>query len=372
MVESLSVNVAVNSAANVLFTGEDGKPLHRPKIVGSATEGALLLMVHSWGLNFSSLKNQHYNKETDKIFPFNSGKKRATAIIKRTDGSVRVLIKVCTYLPLRRRRSPSTHLVVSHLLWLLTYAQQGATEWVLSDCTKYTLGDGSVGTLSQTTRRTINDQVFSMADRALRTLCIAHRDFPSMDQLPAGWEDNPPDNADLICDGIVGIIDPLREDVKDAVKTAQRAGVMVRMITGDNINTAKAIARVSNQQVPLLKSSFSLMFVDSPPSSLPTQDCGILTAGGLAIEGPVFRNLTPAQLDQLLPRIQVMARSSPEDKYLMVTRLNGANLPKDEKAWLEKHPGRVWATERDLLLPGYYDVSASFSYQRLFLWQAIK
>ena len=150
--------------------------------------------------------------------------------------------------------------------------------------------------------------------------------FPSVAALPVGWEENPPDHVDLVCDGIVGIIDPLRGDVKEAVRIAQEAGVMVRMITGDNIHTAKAIAR----------------------------DCGILTPGGLAIEGPVFRNLTPAQLDELLPRIQVMARSSPEDKYLMVTRLNGANLPRDEKAWVEKHPGRSWAEEKDLLLPGYY------------------
>lgn len=86
------------------------------------------------------------------------------------------------------------------------------------------------------------------------------------------------------------------------------------------------------------------------------QDCGILTAGGLAIEGPTFRGLTPAQVDEILPRIQVMARSSPEDKYLMVTRLNGANLPKNEKEWLEKHPGHNWETEKDLLLPGYVEV----------------
>lgn len=271
LVESLSVNIAVNSAANVLFTGEDGKPLHRPKIVGSATEGALLLMIHSWGLNFTSLKNQNYNKDFDKvtpslcscsqaskehcrsssssafflseqIYPFNSGKKRATAIIKRSDGSVRVLIK-------------------------------GATEWVLNDCTKYTLGDGSAAPLGTSTRNAINDHVVNMADRgkstellhkhhptfanayhppqsflsstALRTLCIAHRDFAKESDLPAGWEDNPPDHSHLTCDGIVGIIDPLRGDVNDAVRTAQKAGVMVRMITGDNINTAKAIARVS-------------------------------------------------------------------------------------------------------------------------------
>lgn len=291
----LSVNVAVNSSANVLFQGEDGKTLPRPKIVGSATEGALLLMMTAWGLHFNRVKDIHFHSATDKIFPFNSGKKRATAVIRRADGGTRVLVK-------------------------------GATELVLNDCTTYMQANGTTAPLTSTTRAKIDAHVVSMANRALRTLCIAHRDYAPGIALPAGWEEEPPDNAELTCDGVVGIIDPLRSDVKEAVKTAQAAGVMVRMITGDNIYTAKAIAR----------------------------DCGILTAGGLAIEGPVFRNLTPAQLDQLLPRIQVMARSSPEDKYLMVTRLNGANLPKDKASWEEKHPGRNWDTEKDLLLPGYY------------------
>jgi len=97
---------------------------------------------------------------------------------------------------------------------------------------------------------------------------LAHRDFPSSHDLPDGWEENPPDTENLILDAIVGIIDPLRGDVKEAVRIAQSAGVMVRMVTGDNINTAKAIAR----------------------------DCGILTDMGDAIEGPSFRKLTPHNL----------------------------------------------------------------------------
>ena len=48
-----------------------------------------------------------------------------------------------------------------------------------------------------------------------------------------------------------------------------------------------------------------------------------------------------------------MARSAPEDKFLLVTRLNGKQMPKDQAGWEELHPGRDWATERDLLLPGY-------------------
>jgi magnesium-transporting ATPase (P-type) len=127
----------------------------------------------------------------------------------------------------------------------------------------------------------------------------------------------------------VGIIDPLRSDVKEAVRIAQNAGVTVRMVTGDNLATACAIAR----------------------------QCGILTADGQAVEGPVFRNMTPAAVDAMLPNLQVMARSSPEDKYLLVTRLNGYAIPDGPEDWARKHkePGVTWEKDRDRLMPGYLE-----------------
>ena len=70
--------------------------------------------------------------------------------------------------------------------------------------------------------------------------------------------------------------------------------------------------------------------------------------------GEQFRKLTPAQLDEKLPRLQVLARSSPEDKHILVQRLNGALIPKTEEEWIERHPGKDYATQKDLLLPGYY------------------
>jgi Ca2+-transporting ATPase len=69
--------------------------------------------------------------------------------------------------------------------------------------------------------------------------------------------------------------------------------------------------------------------------------------------GEDFRKLTPAQLDEILPRLQVLARSSPEDKHKLVQRLNGALMPETEEEWLEVHPGKDYATQRDKLLPGY-------------------
>jgi Ca2+-transporting ATPase len=76
---------------------------------------------------------------------------------------------------------------------------------------------------------------------------------------------------------VVGIKDPVRPGVKDAVQTCLAAGITVRMVTGDNINTAKAIAK----------------------------ECGILTEDGVAIEGPEFRIMSPQQMREIIPKIQV-------------------------------------------------------------------
>lgn len=69
--------------------------------------------------------------------------------------------------------------------------------------------------------------------------------------------------------------------------------------------------------------------------------------------GEEFRKLTPAELDKVLPRLQVLARSSPEDKHILVQRLNGALMPTTKDEWLELHPGGNYEEERDKILPGY-------------------
>ncbi|CAE7680094.1 ATP2B1, partial [Symbiodinium microadriaticum] len=292
----IAENVCINRVAYLVYKDQDGRPLHRPNVIGSKTEGALILMADSWGYKYDELKSAVFHEETDRMFAFNSAKKRSTAVVHRSDGSARLLCK-------------------------------GAPEWVLKDCTHFLGTDGTTRCITDEKRNEIESHITHMANDALRTLCIAHRDF-APGTLPADWQDNVPDDAELCCDCIVGIIDPLRSDVIDAVRTAQNAGVTVRMVTGDNINTAKAIAR----------------------------QCGILTAHGQAIEEPVFRAMTPAQVDAILPNLEVMARSSPDDKYLLVTRLNGFAIPNGKAEWEEKHnnrPGVTWEKDRDLLLPGY-------------------
>ncbi|TPX31005.1 hypothetical protein SmJEL517_g05550 [Synchytrium microbalum] len=98
---------------------------------------------------------------------------------------------------------------------------------------------------------------------------------------------------DLTCAAIVGIEDPLRPGVASAVLACQRAGVVVRMVTGDNVLTARAIAA----------------------------KCGILTRTGKVMEGSAFRKLSEAEMDAIIPTLCVLARSSPTDKQTLVARL---------------------------------------------------
>jgi magnesium-transporting ATPase (P-type) len=199
----------------------------------------------------------------------------------------------------------------------------GGSDFVLAKCTRIMRADGSIEALDQTERDSIAQEVIrSMAQKSLRTLALAYRDFGSSSELPEGYEETAPE-SELTLYGVVGIKDPLRPEVPGAVAQCRDAGVMVRMVTGDNIDTAKAIAR----------------------------ECGILT-NGIAMEGPDFRKLTPAQLDDILPRLQVLARSSPRDKFTLVSRLNG-RLPENQEEWEAQHPDEDYDAQKDVLLPGY-------------------
>jgi Ca2+-transporting ATPase len=146
----------------------------------------------------------------------------------------------------------------------------------------------------------IKETINSYASRSLRTIGFLYKEFDSWP--PRGYPVQKDDPKYAVFDelfkemtflGVVGIQDPLRPGVTEAVKDCQMAGVFVRMVTGDNMMTAKAIAT----------------------------ECGIYTSGGIIMEGPEFRKMTKQQMNQTIPRLQVLARSSPQDKKTLVKRL---------------------------------------------------
>jgi Ca2+-transporting ATPase len=150
--------------------------------------------------------------------------------------------------------------------------------------------------INELSKDNIQRTIIFYANQALRTIAICYKDLdrwpPSevhgVDEVP--YEDLA---MDLVLIGITGIEDPLRPGVREAVASCLKAGVQVKMCTGDNVLTARSIAL----------------------------QCGIFTPGGIILEGPVFRQLSDAEMLEVVPQLQVLARSSPEDKKILVEKL---------------------------------------------------
>ncbi|OEL37477.1 Calcium-transporting ATPase 8, plasma membrane-type [Dichanthelium oligosanthes] len=175
---------------------------------------------------------------------------------------------------------------------------KGAAEIVLDLCTSWIDVDGSTHEMTTDKANELKKFVEDMAEQSLRCIAFAYRnlgleDVPSEEQK-LSWK--LPDN-DLTLIGIVGMKDPCRPEVREAVELCKKAGIKVRMVTGDNLKTARAIAL----------------------------ECGILEDSNASaediIEGSVFRAFDDTKREDVAEKISVMARSSPNDKLLLVKAL---------------------------------------------------
>ncbi|KAG9256889.1 calcium-translocating P-type ATPase [Emericellopsis atlantica] len=262
--QAIIQSVAINSTA---FEGEEEG---RHTFIGSKTETALLSLAKEF-LGMGPLAETRANEEVIQMFPFDSKKKCMGAVIKLKEsqgGGYRLLVK-------------------------------GASEILLNYCgSRANIDDLKVEErFPREERKKIRAIIDQYASKSLRTIGLVYKDYTQWPPAHAEVEEGHADFASLLHDlvfmGVVGIQDPVRPGVPEAVAKATHAGVKVRMVTGDNIITARAIAT----------------------------ECGIYTEGGLVMEGPAFRKLSDAEFNEMLPRLQVLARSSPEDKRILVTKL---------------------------------------------------
>lgn len=223
-----------NTGAEVVKS-ENGK-INR--VIGTPTEKALL----EFGL-LAGGEPEDYNDKYKilSIEPFNSNRKRMSVLVELPGDAYNKSRAFC----------------------------KGASEIVLEMCDKLVDSNGEVVGLLDEERKNITEVINDFASEALRTLSIAFQDIKD-----SRGEKIPEENFTLLA--IVGIKDPVRPGVKEAVKTCKEAGISVKMVTGDNIITAKAIAK----------------------------ECGILT-DGIAIEGPEFRKKTQQEMEEIIPKIQV-------------------------------------------------------------------
>ncbi|KAG0627468.1 hypothetical protein M758_2G203300 [Ceratodon purpureus] len=251
-------SICLNSNGNV----SPPKAGEEAVVTGSPTEAAILTWGLKLGMDFRAIRHQN---EVLHVETFNSEKKRGGVVYKNIDGEVQVHWK-------------------------------GAAEIILDLCSQWVDSDGECRPMTDEDRLKFNVVIEGMAAQALRCIAFAYlpieeSEVPQSEEARSEWETP---QQGLVLMAIAGIKDPCRDGVRDAVERCQRAGVKVRMVTGDNLYTAKAIAA----------------------------ECGILTESGLVVEGKEFRTWDEAKLNSTdLDNLVVMARSSPLDKLKLVKAL---------------------------------------------------
>ena len=162
---------------------------------------------------------------------------------------------------------------------------KGAPDVLLKRCTKC-YENGNIVPLDTSKMANIEKYNNQMAENALRVIAVGYYDI---DKLPNTIDSKEIENH-LIFVGLMGMIDPPREGVKEAVATCRRAGIKTVMITGDHIATAKAIAK----------------------------DLGILRGNSYAVTGAELDEISQKQLERDIMNYSVFARVTPEHKVRIV------------------------------------------------------
>ncbi len=221
-------------------------------ILGDPTEGALVYLAEKFGIDTEDYEDAH-----PRLFeqPFDSDRKRMS-VLNQTEGGYTVYTK-------------------------------GAVDEMLPLCTQYRTGSG-VRAMTDADREQILKVCNKMSAEALRVLGFAVRTVPAVPE-----EEGADLESDLTFVGVVGMIDPPRKEVIQAVETCHTAGIRVVMITGDHKVTAMAIAKQLH----------------------------IFREGNIVISGPELDAMTDEELDKAVEKCVVFARVSPSDKLRIIQSL---------------------------------------------------
>ena len=272
--------------------------------IGNKTECALLGFVMDLGLDYRAIRKRNPDTTFTKVYTFNSSRKSMSTVVP---------------LPLGEGKG-----------WRIY--TKGASEIIMSKCS-FIVGDG--GRIDKFTRqardRCVRDVIEPMARDGLRTISVSYRDFVlgkaesnqvKVDSEP-NWEEEEKIVDNMTCVCVVGIEDPVRPEVPEAIKKCQRAGITVRMVTGDNINTARAIAtkcgiiKPGDNSLVLEGKEFNRLIRDANENV----NC---TSFACCCNGVILSCISSSQqvsqqkLDQIWPKLKVLARSQPVDKYTLV------------------------------------------------------
>uniref|UniRef100_A0A4D5R9F7 Calcium-transporting ATPase n=1 Tax=Scolopendra viridis TaxID=118503 RepID=A0A4D5R9F7_SCOVI len=277
--------IALNSAytSRVMLPENPGEV---PKQLGNKTECALLGFVLEIGRDYQTIRDELPEDRLFKVYTFNSVRKSMSTIVHREGGGYRIYTK-------------------------------GASEIIMKKCTFIY---GKEGKLEKFTRdmqdRLVKEVIEPMASDGLRTISLAYRDFvpgkAEVNQVhydtEPNWDDEDYIVNNLTCVCLVGIEDPVRPEVPEAIRKCQRSGITVRMVTGDNINTARSIS----MKCGIVKPGEDFLIIEGKEFNKRIRDAS----------GEVQQHL----LDKVWPRLRVLARSSPTDKYTLVKGIIDSKL----------------------------------------------
>ncbi|TNN15114.1 Plasma membrane calcium-transporting ATPase 2 isoform 1, partial [Schistosoma japonicum] len=282
IINTIVMNISINSGYTSKILPSDN-PGGLPKQVGNKTECALLGFVKSIGRSYEEVRAQWSEERLYKVYTFNSLRKSMSTVIKESDNPL------------------------SFLLFT-----KGASEMVVKCCSWMMDEQSRPRPFSVQDQEHLTEAVIEpMAGEGLRTIGIAYKKITAATnsrnpndmivQSEPNWDDEEHLLEGLTLLGIIGIEDPVRPEVPAAIRQCQKAGITVRMVTGDNVNTARSIA----------------------------MKCGIIQPGEnfLVIEGKEFNRrirdkatgkVRQDLFDQVWINLRVLARSSPQDKYTLV------------------------------------------------------
>lgn len=268
---------------------------------GSKSEIALLLFMMELGHSDYLEMRGNYFERFYKIYPFSSKRKRSSTVIAMEDGRKRVHLK-------------------------------GAVEIVIKSCINFMDSEGQLKSMNADLINTLNTVISNMTGKALRVLAIAYKDLKTEVDYDEQDEKGFPniENSGFTLLGLAGIRDPIRNEVPEAVKKCQRAGITVRMVTGDNKATAQAIAKecfiIRNGESTVMEGKeFSELTGGTVCSKCRTKICPCPRNNAeKKKKGGDIRKDVVANFDVFkgfIKNLAVLARSAPDDKYTLVTGL---------------------------------------------------
>ncbi|KAL4435781.1 hypothetical protein ABPG74_015749 [Tetrahymena malaccensis] len=263
--------------------------------IGNKTECALLELADTLGYNYVKVRQQN---QIIRTIPFSSSRKKMTVLIRLPNNRIRIYVK-------------------------------GASETILEKCANQIIKSEPFFKPIEDVSKIKQQIILKYSNEAFRTLALAYKDIdynPNYEQLTENVLE-----SDLTLIAITGIKDPLRNEIPEAVRKCKSAGITVRMVTGDNVNTAVAIAKEAGIISESTKTNtFQNQSANTGGFEVMEGKKFREIVGGIVYENPQGKSVAEKGASRvqnlemfkaIARELKVLARSTPDDKYTLVTGL---------------------------------------------------